>query len=139
MNRAKQVDKVLLVIVAILLLAGFLIFTSASLGLIARSGAKFSSIALNQFLSIILGISVAYVVSKIHYTFWRKWSFYILLISLAITLLVFVPMFGLQFGGGKRWIALGSYSFQPAELLKIGFIIYCASWFSSAKAKITTF
>lgn len=136
MNRAKQVDKILLVIVAILLLVGFLIFTSASLGLLARSGAKFSSIALNQFLSILLGISVAYVVSKIHYTFWRKWSFCIFLISVAITLLVFVPKFGLQFGGGKRWIALGSYSFQPAELLKIGFVIYCAAWIASARARI---
>ena len=117
--RGKQADKLFLGIVSILLVAGFLIFTSASLGLLARTGASFSSVALNQGVALVIGCAIAFVASKIRYTFWRRWSFYIFLVSIFVTLLVFFPKIGLEFGGGKRWIALGPVTLQPAEFLKI--------------------
>ena len=139
MVRGKQVDKIFLSIVAILLVAGFLIFTSASLGLLARNGANFSSVAINQFLAVGLGCILAFGISKINYTLWRRWSFFIFIFSVFLTLLVFVPQIGLEFGGGKRWIAIGSFSIQPGEFLKIAFVIYTAAWLSGARDKIATF
>ncbi|MDO8590759.1 MAG: putative peptidoglycan glycosyltransferase FtsW [bacterium] len=137
--RGKQVDRIFLGIISILIVSGLFIFTSASLGLLARNGASFSSVAFSQFSAVLIGCLLAFLISKIHYTFWRRWSFYILLFSIFLTLLVFVPKIGLEFGGGRRWIALGSITFQPAELLKIAFVIYTAAWLASAKEKITTF
>ncbi|MSU55392.1 MAG: cell division protein FtsW [Candidatus Taylorbacteria bacterium] len=139
MLRGRQVDKVFLSIVSTLILVGLLIFTSASLGLLSRNGASFSSVAMSQFASVVIGCILAYIVSKIPYLFWRRASFYIFLISIAVTLLVFLPNIGLTFGGGRRWIAIGSISFQPGEFLKVAFVIYCAHWLTSAKDKITTF
>ncbi len=139
MTRGKPVDRIFLGIVGLLLLAGLLIFTSASLGLLARNGASFTSVVLNQFLAVGLGCVLAFVFSKIHYTFWRRSAFYIFIFSIFLTLLVFVPHIGLQFGGGKRWIALGAFSFQPAEFLKIAFVIYAAAWLSGVKEKVATF
>src|SRR3989338_6369836 len=137
--RTKPVDKIFLGIVAILLVVGLLIFISASLGLLARTGATFGSVALTQFIAVFLGSVLAWGISKIHYTFWRRYSFWIFLFSLLLTLLVFVPHIGLEFGGGRRWIGLGPISFQPGEFLKIAFVIYLAAWLSGVKEGVTTF
>jgi cell division protein FtsW len=127
----KSIDRTLLGIVLALVLGGFFIFSSASLGLLSRDGATFSSVALNQFVfGIVGGLSALFLTSTIHYRVWRKYAFYILLFTLILTACVFMPYIGREHGGAYRWIQLGSFSFQPAELLRIGFIIYLATWLS---------
>jgi cell division protein FtsW len=39
-------------------------------------------------------------------------------------------------GGATRWLDLGFVTLQPSELLKIGFVIYLATWFSGVHNKI---
>lgn len=138
MALGKKIDRPFLFTVIVLVVVGFFIFSSASLGLLARDGARFSSVAFNQlFLGIFLGAVALFVTSHIKYRFWRKYSFYIFLFSIATTLLVFVPGIGLEFSGAKRWISIGSlFSFQPAELLKLGFVIYFAAWLSGIRNNI---
>lgn len=136
--RSRRVDKVFLIIAIILVAAGFLIFTSASLGLLARSGAGFSSVLTSQLAAIVLGSAAAFAATKIPYIFWRRHAFYIFIFALGLTLLVFVPKIGLEFGGGKRWLNLGPVSFQPAEFLKIAFVIYLAAYLASAKERVAT-
>ena len=136
----RSVDRTLLFIVVVLVIGGFFIFSSASLGLLAREGARFSSVAFSQVLFGIIGGSIAlFVASSIHYRIWRKYAFYIFLATIIVTLLVFVPGLGASFGGAQRWIILGSFSFQPAELLKIGFVIYLATWLSGMRHYIASF
>jgi len=136
----RHVDRTLLSIVALLVVGGFFIFSSASLGLLAREGARFSSVAVSQIVYGIIGGGIAlFVMSSIHYRFWRKYAFYIFLASLILTLLVFVPGLGVSHGGATRWLGIGSFSFQPAEVLKIGYIIYLATWLSGMKSHVTSF
>lgn len=124
-------DRILLGIVILLVAGGFLIFSSASLGLLARGGATFSSVALSQFLFGIVGGGIAlFLISNVHYRFWRQYAFYIFLATLLLTLAVFIPGLGFEHGGATRWLHLGNFTFQPAELLKIGFVIYMATWLS---------
>ena len=47
---SRGVDKWFLGIVVVLAGAGFLVFISASLGLLARDGARLSAVVFNQFL-----------------------------------------------------------------------------------------
>lgn len=133
-------DRILVGVVITLVTIGFFIFSSASLGLLAREGARFSSVALSQVLFGIIGGSIAlFIMSSIYYRIWRKYAFYLFLASLAFTLLVFVPGLGAEYGGAQRWISFGSFSFQPAEVLKIGFIIYMATWLSGLQRYTNTF
>ncbi len=136
-----SVDRLFLLIVTALVIAGFFIFSSASLGLLARDGANISSVAFNQIIFGILGGGVAMLfTSNIHYRSWRKYAFYIFLAAILITLLVFVPGVGFSHGGATRWISLGAFNFQPAEILKISFVIYTAAWLSGLRQKqIKTF
>jgi cell division protein FtsW len=138
--KPKAVDSILLVIVGLLVAAGFLIFSSASLGLLARDGASFGAVAFSQFAFGIVGGGVAlFITSNIYYRHWRRFAFYIFLLSLIATAAVFIPGIGMSHGGATRWLNLGITTVQPSEFLKIGFVVYLATWFSGIHAKIHDF
>lgn len=117
---------------------GFLLFTSASLGLLARDGASFTNIAIKQGIGLIIGCAAFYGMSKYNYRNLKKHAFYILLSAFFLNLLLFIPAFSLNHGGASRWIDLGFITFQPSEFLKIAFIIYFAAWLSSIKERAST-
>ncbi len=136
----RKSDRFFLSIVVSLVFLGFLIFTSASMGLLARGDISFSSVAFKQlFFGIFLGSIALIVTSNIHYRFWKKYSFYIFSFSVVLSFLVFAPKIGLAHGGAHRWLNLGFISMQPAEFLKLGFVVYFAALLSSVKNKITSF
>lgn len=134
-----KLDKVFLISVVILAITGFFIFSSASLGLLARNGPQFNSIATTQAIGLILGFVCMAVTAHVNYRAWRKYAFYIFLLSIVLNLAIFIPGLGIEHGGAKRWIDIGPVSFQPSEFLKIGFIIYFAAWLSGVKDKISQF
>lgn len=135
----KVVDKYFLISVVVLIVCGFIIFSSASLGLLAKGGEKYSNVAFSQtFFGLFMGTLCFIATSKISYKFWKKHAFAIFAVSAVLTALVFVPGLGFSHGGAKRWLILFGFSFQPSELLKIAFIIYLATWISGIKEKIET-
>jgi len=124
----------------ILIVIGFFIFSSASLGELAKNEVKFGSVAFNQvFYGLFLGSIACLFVARIDYHNWKKYSFIFFIGSIILTLLVFVPGIGFEHGGAKRWVNLGFISFQPAEFLKIAFIAYFAAWLTGLKNKVGTF
>ena len=82
----------------------------------------------------IIGFLVAYFVP---YQRWKKVAFILLLIGVLALVAVFTPL-GTYAGGSSRWLRLGPLSFQPAELMKLMFILYLAAWLSNMKFKRAT-
>ncbi len=139
MSRNSSVDKIFLFSIFGLVVFGFIIFMSASMGLLATSSAEFGATAFKQaFFGIILGLLACFLFSKIPYKFFKKYAFVIFLISLAVTCAVFIPHIGARINGARRWIILAGLSFQPVALLNIGFVTYWAAWLSSAKDKVSS-
>lgn len=134
-----HIDKVFLVAVGLLTVAGFLIFSSASLGLLARDGVSFESVALKQTIGLIVGAAAFFVMSRVNYKYLRKYAFYIFVFALLLNLMLFIPAFRLTHGGASRWIDLKFITFQPSEFLKIAFVIYFAAWLSTVKEKVASF
>lgn len=140
MSNNRKVDKIFLSIVLILLGIGFSVFISASMGILARNSALFNSITFKQaFFGVFLGLIGCFVSSKINYRLYKKFSIFIFIFSIIVTLLVFVPKIGLELKGAKRWIEILGMSFQPVALLNIGFLIYWSSWLSYIKEKVNSF
>ncbi len=138
MKKAK-IDKPFLFCVLTLMTVGFFIFSSASLGLLAKGGDSYTNVAFSQlFLGIFLGSMALLFFSRTNYKNWRKYGFYIFIISVIATLLVFVPGLGFEHGGAKRWLHIFGLSIQPSEFLKMGFIIYFAALLSSMKDRVGT-
>lgn len=139
MNK-KSVDRIFLGIVIALVVIGIAMFTSASLGILARSESKFYGVIFNQFVfGLVGGLVALYLGLRIPYKFWRKYSLVLFVLSIALTILVFVPGVGSSHGGANRWVNFLGVSFQPVEFLKISFVIYFAAWLSWAKERVRDF
>ncbi len=136
----KGVDYPFLLATGALLLLGFLVFLSASLGLLAREGgASFSSVATNQFLfGIVLGIFGAFVVSRIDYRRLRPLALIFFGLAVLLTLLTFVPGIGVELKGANRWLDVLGFSFQPSEVLKFASIFYLAALIANLRKEIVT-
>jgi cell division protein FtsW len=136
----KKYDKVFLVVVIVILIFGFFVLSSASLGLAVRYGENSYYLIFKQiFLAGSLGFFLFFLTSRINYKMWKKLAFPFFILSFLLTLLVFVPSLGLEHGGARRWLNLGNFSFQPAELLKFAFVVYLSSWLAGRRREIISF
>lgn len=135
-QKQKPFDRYFFWIVLLIAGIGLLAFVSASLGILAKSDVKFYGVLFNQVvLGLVGGFTALFICTYIPYTFWRQYSFYFFLAALALTLAVFIPGLGFEHGGARRWISIGPISFQPAEFLKIAFVIYFSAWLAWTRKK----
>ncbi len=116
-------------LVLAIVLAGFAIFSSAALGLLARESSSVSKdIMFQAGLGIGLGFLTLLIARIVSLATLRRFSPYLYGITILFTALVFVPGIGLHANGATRWIDLGFTTVQPAEFLKIGFVIALSWW-----------
>ncbi|OGC80541.1 hypothetical protein A2943_01370 [Candidatus Adlerbacteria bacterium RIFCSPLOWO2_01_FULL_51_16] len=140
MSTSKPVYTPFLLIVCGLVVFGLLIFTSAALGLLARDGASFSSVAVSQLLlGLVCGGVALFFLSRMDYRKWRAFTPYFFIFALALTLLTLVPGVGQTFKGASRWIALGGITFQPEEILKFAVVAFLAALYAAHFRTIQTF
>ena len=130
-------DYVLVAVVTILMVLGILILTSVSTSLaLKRFGTTYYFLNHQLLFGILPGIILAFLAFRIRLDLLKKWAPILLLINLVLLAIVFLPgskflVGGTVLGGAARWINLGSISFQPAEFLKLTFILYLAAWLTS--------
>jgi len=133
----KKVDKTFLVIVGMLVAIGFITFASASLGLLPRESVSVSKLFATQLiLGLFLGSLALVITLFIPHKFYKRVALYGYILAVVATALVFIPGLGVTANGATRWLDLGGFSIQPAELLKIGLVLYLATYLSAAKHKI---
>ena len=80
-----------------------------------------------QALFFILGVIVLYFTLFLNLDILRRYSREFLLFN--IFLLLLVVLVGREAGGAKRWLPILGFSFQPSELLKVSYLLYCADYF----------
>lgn len=138
-KRSFSFDKPLAALIAILVVAGALIFSSAAFGLLARGATHMSSVVFNHaVLGIGLGLVALIVGAAIDHKFWRKFAPYIYGFALLGTAAVFIPGLGMTLGGSTSWLNIFGTSFQPSEALKIATVMMAAAYFAGIKSKIDT-
>ena len=124
-------DKPLFFAILILLFGGLLIFGSAALGVLSVNESKFYSIIKSQFIFALLGGAFALFIGIIiNPLFFKKYATHIFILSVIITVGVFIPGLSVYHGGAHRWIDLGPFSIQPSEFIKftlMSFVAYFAS------------
>jgi cell division protein FtsW len=79
-----------------------------------------------QMLFAIFGVLAMLVAVQIDYRHLQRWAPLSLVITLILLGAVFVPVLGKEAGGAKRWLQVGRFSFQPAELGKLSLVLYLA-------------
>lgn len=127
--RAIVGDRVFFALVVAIALAGLAIFSSATLGLLARENSSIShDILLQAGLGLGIGFIALVIAALVPLARVRQAAPYIYGGTLVLTALVFVPGIGHSANGATRWIGLGFTTMQPGELLKIGFVLAFAWW-----------
>lgn len=138
--KAKSIDLKFLITLALLLIFGLFILSSASFVAGQRKFGDPQYYLREQLLKgAIIGIIGFFVFSRIPLEFLKKYSFVFLILSIGLTMMVFLPQIGLSHGGSTRWLNFSSFTFQPSELLKLSFLIYLASWFESRQRDLSGF
>ena len=132
-----EIDRVLLILVAVLIAIGLIAVAAASPAAATRySGGTVSFSSLHYFyrqlMWIFVAVPVLIAVSMLPKTMARRLS--ILGAILFTGLLFLVPIIGNEVNGARRWIGVGISQFQPSEFLKPLFIVSIA-WMLSLRQK----
>ncbi len=89
-----------------------------------------------QLVGFILGLGAMIGISFLPYGKLRRMGIPALVVSLILLALVFVPGLGKSNYGATRWIGFGSFTIQPSELAKYGFVLFTAGYFAKDPARM---
>jgi len=129
-------DYVLIGIFAILIIFGLIMLSSAGAAVgYERFGDSYYYLK-HQFLNgLIPGLFFLFITSRVDYRLWRKIAFPLLIFSIVLLILVFIPGLSFSYGGATRWLKLGGFLFQPTEIVKLTFLIYLSAWLEKRNEK----
>ncbi|MCI5582488.1 MAG: FtsW/RodA/SpoVE family cell cycle protein, partial [Anaeroplasma sp.] len=122
-----------LYIICLFLIIGIgliMIYSASMIWAQYKTGNKYYYV-IRQGLFFIIGSICFIISSKIHYLKWKKYANKIFFVCLILLILVLIPGIGLVRGGARSWIGIGDFSIQPAEFMKLGFIIFTAKFLSN--------
>ena len=125
----KDPDRILLVTTLVLIVFGLVAVSSASTVLSFQRFGNNTHYLFRQLIAAGAGLVGMWVVSRIDYQMWRKWSRVILFVSGLSLALVLIPGLGFKTGGTRGWFSIGPFLLQPSEFAKLAIIFYLASWF----------
>lgn len=86
-----------------------------------------------------VGLVAFFVASRFPYRKLEKLAPLAMLVTVVLLLVVLIPGIGNKLLGARRWINVGSLTFQPAELAKITTAVYLASLLKKAREKFVPF
>jgi rod shape determining protein RodA len=134
-NILQELDWTVVFIYIVLLLMGWLNIYAAVYDERHKSIFDISQRYGMQMLWICLSILLAFVIIT---TDVKLFSFFAyVLYAASVGLLVLVLLIGKEINGAKAWLAVGSFSLQPAEFAKIGTALALAKFLSQFNVKIT--
>jgi cell division protein FtsW len=138
-GRGSRVDHILIAAVFLLTGLGLVTLYSASYAFGERffdDGRYFIS---RQLLLGAMGLGCFLPASLIGPKILRKLMMPLVLGTIVLCLLTFIPGIGVSKNGAARWIRIGSYTYQPSELVKLILPIYLAHIFDKKQEYLHSF
>ncbi|HLD29523.1 MAG TPA: putative peptidoglycan glycosyltransferase FtsW, partial [bacterium] len=128
--------KVLLLTYLFAFLGAVLIFDASSAYSIVNLGNPYYFF-LKQIVWILLG-SAALFVFTVVVDYWdlKRAVFPLLFLSFLLLVLIYIPGVGKTVNHARRWLRIGPVNLQPAEILKIVWIIYLADFMDRNRSRI---
>jgi cell division protein FtsW len=125
----RRADFLLVLLVVVLTATGLALLFSASSSFSSRTWQDPLYLARRQLVWVGAGAAAGFVASLTPLEFLRARMPALLLVTLALMLLPFVPGLSVERLGGRRWFGLFGLTFQPAEAAKAVLVLYLASYF----------
>jgi len=127
-ERAQSQNTVHLFYICVILLTGLGLVTlySASYSFAARFFTHGNYFFIRQIIFGAAGIALFIIFSRISLRFLRKCILPLFFIAVTLCVLTMVPDIGRERYGASRWIEIGSFSYQPSEMVKFVLPLYLA-------------
>lgn len=109
-----------------LMLTGLVMVTSASFPISSRLTDQPFHFMFRHAIFLVLALMASSVILQVPMKRWLQYSTWLLLIS--IGLLVVVLVAGKSVNGASRWIPLGLFNLQPAEVAKLSLFIFMSGY-----------
>ncbi len=122
----------------LILALGLLMVTSASMVISDRQYGYPFHYFIRQSVYLLLGLGMAYIVTRIDMKFWRAISGYLLLVCFILLVLVLIPGIGREVNGSRRWINLIIVNLQVSEVVKFCVVIYLAGYLVRHSEQVRT-
>ncbi|CAN5746075.1 putative lipid II flippase FtsW [soil metagenome] len=117
---------VIAVVVAMFVMLGLVMVLSASATVEASRGNSPYGIFNRQVTWAVLGLVGLLVAVRVHLPWLRRLAVPGLIGAVAVMVLPFVPGIGAEVNDARAWVALGEFTFQPSEFLKLAVVIATA-------------
>ncbi len=126
----RPLDYTYLAIVGTIVLFGLMMLASASgPSGYARFGDSYYFVTHQILFGLVPGVAGLVALSFIPYAFWKRNAWNLLLVSIALLVVVFIPGLSAGIGTAHSWISVGGlFTLQPSELVKLCFLFYLAAW-----------
>jgi cell division protein FtsW len=115
-----------------LVLFGLVVMSSAG---VALGWQKYQDIYWHLKHQLLYGVLPGLILFIFFYCFdykrLERYAPMMLFVSIGLLVLVFIPGIGAQWGTSRSWINLFGLSFQPAEAVKLTFLIYLSAWLAN--------
>ncbi len=127
-------DPVLLGALIVLLSFGLVMVYSASIAITGGNSAL-----IKHGVNIALGLVLMVYLSRVPLKTVEAFGPLILLAGILLISLVWIPGVGQRINGSARWLSLGGFRLQPAEIVKLAMVIYVAGYLSRRSRQLLEF
>lgn len=130
-SRSLGLDQGLFWSALLLLCVGLVMVYSASIAM--ADGERFTGYRSSYFLSrhaayLVVGLVAAGVLFRVPMWVWQKAAPWLFLLGALFLVAVLIPGVGREVNGARRWIPVGSMTFQPSEVMKLLVVLYAADY-----------
>jgi len=130
-----------LLLFAVLSLVGFglvMVFSASAITAQDKLGDSFYFLK-RQAVAAGIGLVGMAVAMKLGYRRMARLAYPLLILSIILLVLVLIPGLGTKVGGAKRWLRLPGISLQPAEIVKLAWVIYLSYSLAKKREKVQSF
>lgn len=128
-SQKQRADLALLLVVGALTIFGLMMVYDASVVQALKDFGDSYYYIRQQLIWVTLGILSLIFFMRFDYHKFKALSVPFLLVSFLLLFAVFIPGLGVSGGGAHRWLKLGKFTIQPAEIIKLAGVVYLSRLF----------
>lgn len=128
--RRHKPDYWILILSALLMVIGLVVVYSISPALSASQNISQNYFIVKQLIAVGLGVVAFAIAASLPLPVWRKSAKPLAMVAIAGCLIVMVTPINTAYPA-HRWIRLGGFSFQVAELIKLALLVWLASFLAN--------
>jgi len=129
---------ILLLAVCLTCLGVVMVFSSSSIMAVRDYGDSLYFLK-RQGVYALIGFAAMALLMRVDLVIMRKAAWPVLGLCALLLLAVLIPGIGRKVGGAARWIKVAGITFQPAELAKIGLVLFMAHSLARKQDKVKSF